>query len=96
MKLELNSMPDGCKAAVVENSQTIYAEPAMVRIIGQAVCGGRQVEATGEYYVPSGFFNGSDDRVRARNDVNSDITNMLTAMCIDCPNRDRSGDTFKS
>lgn len=93
MKLELTTMPERCVAAVRQNVQEIdRTEVSESRVavgyrrIGKAVCGGRQVEATADFTVSNGF-SVNNDGLRAESEVIEDLEAMVSAMCIDCPNR---------
>jgi|GEM_PF-7118956 len=94
MYLELQKKPIGCNAVTIENDQEVSVKnnregtPDTItrRVIGRAVCGGRQSEATADYSVAP-FSSANGDHHNARQEVVRDMTDLVSAMCIDCPNR---------
>ena len=95
MIIKLPGIPEGCKMAAVENINSanytrIQGTNAVtfMHLDGQAVCGDRQVQATSEFTASGGYNTDPDSELRAHKEVAEDLTHLIGAACLGCPNRD--------
>lgn len=92
MNLNLLGVRDGCNAAAVINETTTNVTEATdsraeytTQCIGRAVCGGRIVQVESEYNFANKFSSGSQID-RAHTSVQQDLSTLVGAMCLGCPN----------